>query len=161
MHHSHATPTVTSLPSASYLTWGSVPRNLRDSASAAKRRTPSPASLVPEGGSGETRMDCPVVVEPRIQLAARRPLRKFGEQGVDFVLRDGAYDPSSVRRCQQTRTCRGRDQKGNPLLWPGSGLTQGLRPRWGHGWATVTVTSHQERLEHRDCAEHRPRLGHG
>jgi hypothetical protein len=36
-------------------------------------------------------------------LAARRPLRKFGEQGVDFVLRDGAYDPSSVRRCQPSR----------------------------------------------------------
>ena len=51
MHHSHAALTVTSLPSASYLTWGSVLETSR-LASAAKRKTPSPASVVPAGLGG-------------------------------------------------------------------------------------------------------------
>jgi hypothetical protein len=59
MHHSHATLTVTSLPSGSYLTWGSVLETSRLRLCGQNGGAPSPASVVPEGGSGETRMDRP------------------------------------------------------------------------------------------------------
>ena len=53
MHHSHAALTVTSLPSASYL-MGLRSRNFETPPLRPNGR-PSPASVVPAGGSGETR----------------------------------------------------------------------------------------------------------
>ena len=52
MHHSHAALTVTSLPSASYLTWGSVLETSRLRL-CGQTEDPSPASVVPAGGSGK------------------------------------------------------------------------------------------------------------
>ena len=64
MHHSHATLTVTSLPSASYLT-GPRLSKLRDSASAAKTEGPLAGICGTRGRLGRNPHWTPVVVSNR------------------------------------------------------------------------------------------------
>ena len=68
MHHSHATPTVTSSPSASYLTWGSV---LETSRLRICGQTENPLAGIcgTRARLGRNPHGPPVVVEPRISLA--------------------------------------------------------------------------------------------